>query len=72
MDDTAYLIALGQKIVKLRTEQGLRQIDLSDLIGIEDSALRRIEKGKVNSSINMLRKIAKALNIPLEQLVKVE
>ena len=72
MDDKEFLIKLGNKIVELRTEQGLRQIDLSDLIGIEDSALRRIEKGKVNSSINMLRKIAKALNTPLEQLVKVE
>ena len=72
MEDSAYLIKLGQKIVNLRTEKGLRQVDLSDLIGIEDSALRRIEKGKVNSSINMLRKIAKALNTPIEQLVSVE
>ena len=72
MDDTAYLIALGQKIVKLRTEKGLRQIDLSDLIGIEDSALRRIEKGRVNSSINMLRKIAKALNVSISDLVKLD
>lgn len=71
MDDKEFLIKLGNKIVELRTEKGLRQIDLSDLIGIEDSALRRIEKGRVNSSINMLRKIAKALNTPIEQLVNI-
>ncbi|MCZ2223297.1 MAG: helix-turn-helix domain-containing protein [Chitinophagales bacterium] len=71
MDDKEFLIKLGNKIVELRTEKGLRQIDLSDLIGIEDSALRRIEKGRVNSSINMLRKIAKALNVSISDLVKV-
>lgn len=71
MDDKEFLIKLGNKIVELRTEKGLRQIDLSDLIGIEDSALRRIEKGRVNSSINMLRKIAEALNTPIEQLVNI-
>lgn len=72
MDDKEFLIKLGNKIVELRTEKGLRQIDLSDLIGIEDSALRRIEKGRVNSSINMLRKIAKALNVNISDLVKLE
>lgn len=72
MSDKEYLIKLGLKIVHIRKEQNLRQIDLSDLIGIEDSALRRIEKGKVNSSINMLRKIAKALNISIDQLVKLD
>lgn len=72
MDDKEFLIKLGNKIVELRTEKGLRQIDLSDLIGIEDSALRRIEKGRVNSSINMLRKIAKALNVSISDLVKVD
>lgn len=72
MDDKEFLIKLGNKIVELRTEKGLRQIDLSDLIGIEDSALRRIEKGRVNSSINMLRKIAKALNVSISDLVKLD
>jgi len=70
MDDKEYLIKLGNRIVELRKEKGMRQIDLSDNIGIEDSALRRIEKGRVNSTINMLRKIANGLNIDIIDLLK--
>ena len=69
MDDKLYLEKLGERIVQLRSAKSMRQIDLADKIGIEDSALRRIEKGRVNSSINMLRKIAKGLDISLLELL---
>ncbi|MCB9360948.1 MAG: helix-turn-helix transcriptional regulator [Flavobacteriales bacterium] len=69
MDDKLYLEKLGERISKLRLDCSMRQIDLADKIGIEDSALRRIEKGRVNSSINMLRKIAKGLDISLLELL---
>lgn len=69
MDDKLYLKKLGERIVQLRSAKSMRQIDLADKIGIEDSALRRIEKGRVNSSINMLRKIAKGLDISLVELL---
>lgn len=70
MDDKAYLKKLGERIKQLRLEKGMRQVDLSEKIGIEDSALRRIESGRVNSSINMLRKIAKGLEIEIIDLLK--
>lgn len=69
MDDKAYLKKLGERIKQLRLEKGMRQVDLSEKIGIEDSALRRIESGRVNSSINMLRKIAKGLEIDIINLL---
>lgn len=69
MDDKAYLKKLGERIKQLRLERGMRQVDLSEKIGIEDSALRRIESGRVNSTINMLRKIAKGLGIELVNLL---
>lgn len=72
MADKIYLKKLGDKIIRLRKEKSLRQVDLADMVGIEDSALRRIEKGKVNTSINMLRKIAQAFKIPLGSLVEIE
>lgn len=68
MDDKAYLKKLGERIKQLRLERGMRQVDLSEKIGIEDSALRRIESGRVNSTINMLRKIAKGLEIEVVSL----
>ena len=69
MDDKTYLKKLGERIKQLRLEKGMRQVDLSEKIGIEDSALRRIESGRVNSTINMLRKIAKGLEIELVNLL---
>ncbi len=69
MEDKDYLQKLGDRIVEFRKEKGLKQIDLSFMVGIEDSALRRIEKGRVNTTINMLRRIAKELNISVSELL---
>lgn len=69
---TLYLKRLGERIVYLRKRKGYRQIDLSAQIGIEASALRRIEKGRVNTSILMMRKIAMALDIKLSELVDID
>lgn len=69
MDDKQYLIKLGERIKHLRKDKLMRQIDLAEKIGIEDSALRRIESGRVNSTINMLRKIAKGLEVDVIELI---
>lgn len=69
MEDKLYLEKLGKRIKELRIEKSMRQIDLADKIGIEDSALRRIESGRVNSTINMLRKIAAGLEISILELL---
>lgn len=69
MDDKQYLIKVGERIKQLRKDKLMRQIDLSEKIGIEDSALRRIESGRVNSTINMLRKIAKGLEVDIIELL---
>ena len=69
MDDKQYLIKLGERIKHLRKDKIMRQIDLAEKIGIEDSALRRIESGRVNSTINMLRKIAKGLEVDVIELI---
>ena len=69
MEDKLYLEKLGKRIKELRMEKSMRQIDLADKIGIEDSALRRIESGRVNSTINMLRKIATGLDITVLDLL---
>lgn len=70
MDDKQYLIKLGERIKQLRKDKLMRQIDLAEKIGIEDSALRRIESGRVNSTINMLRKIARGLEVDIIELLK--
>lgn len=62
-------IKLGKKIVKLREAKGLKQIDLAHKLEIEDSALRRIEKGRTNTTLWMMQRISDALEINLSDLV---
>ncbi len=62
-------ILLGEKIVKLRKDKGLKQIDLAHKLDIEDSALRRIEKGRTNCSLWLLHRISEALEVSLSDLV---
>lgn len=65
-----YIRKIGENIVKLRKEKNLKQIDLSVKLNIEDSALRRIEKGRTNPTIKTLFNIAKELGVEVSDLLK--
>ena len=72
MTEKVFLKKLGLKIKQIRTEKGLSQMDFGLEIEVEKSNVSRIESGRVNPRIYTLVKIAKALEIPLTELVKVE
>lgn len=59
---------IGKKLKQRRIDLGLNQVQLSDLIGIEDSALRRIETGRTNPTIKTLLKLTNALSIDISYL----
>ncbi len=65
-----YLKSLGETVVKLRSQLGFNQKEFAEAIGTTNSHLRRIERGEVNSSILVLRKIATELRVTIEDLVK--
>lgn len=66
-----YLIALGNKIKSLRKDLGLSQDQLGEMIGSNRLTIFRIETGKVNSTIGILRDLSEALKIELGELVNV-
>ncbi|MFW5803937.1 MAG: helix-turn-helix domain-containing protein [bacterium] len=70
MEKQELQIMIGANIVKIRQGKGLKQYELADKINIEDSALRRIEKGRTNVSIWMLYRIAEALSVPVSELLR--
>jgi transcriptional regulator with XRE-family HTH domain len=72
MEDTVYLQRLGERIVELRKAKGITQQELAERLGTKNTQVRRIERGTVNSTINMLRKIAVELEIPISDLVNFE
>lgn len=71
MSQEEYLIALGLKIKRLRKDLGLSQDQLGEMIGSNRLTIFRIEAGKVNSTIGMLRDLAEALKIELGELVNI-
>ena len=62
------LIKLGERIVQLRKEKGIRQVDLAFNTDMDDGSLRRIERGRVNLTIKTLAKIAKGLEVEITDL----
>jgi transcriptional regulator with XRE-family HTH domain len=65
----ANLKSIGNNIAKIRKKKSLSQEDLAGLCDMDRSYLSEIENGHKNMSVNILIKIAKALNIKVGSLV---
>lgn len=62
---------IGEKIKKIRNDQNLTQEELAQKAEISYITLVKIEQGKVeNPTMKTLQKIAKALAVSLDELVK--
>jgi transcriptional regulator with XRE-family HTH domain len=56
---------IGQRIRKVRLEQGIKQKDLARRIGISQGALTNFELGRRKISLEWMLKIARALEVPV-------
>ena len=56
---------IGQIVREVRKTRGLTQMDLSELIGVSYQQVQKYEKGSDNISVERLKQIAKAVNVPL-------
>ena len=66
-DDTdIYNIIIGYQIKRKRLEQFMSQEELAIKAGIDQSDLSKIERGCMNPSVRMLKKIAKGLGLKLK------
>ena len=59
---------IGDKIRALRKRRGLSQEQLGELVGFSQSKISKIENGDWDS-LSDLRLIAKALDVPIEELI---
>lgn len=62
--------AMGESIRKMRTAQGWEQEQLAQIAGITVANVRSIEAGKYAVNIDVLNKIAGALNAELRMIEK--
>ncbi|OQY87684.1 MAG: transcriptional regulator [Anaerolineae bacterium UTCFX1] len=60
----------GQKVRKLRIEQGLSQEKLAELAGIHRTYISSLELGKRNVSLVNIQALAKALRVSPDELLK--
>lgn len=62
--------AMGESILELRISQGWTQEQLAEIAGITAANVRSIEAGKYAVNIDVLNKIAIALNAELRLIEK--
>jgi XRE family aerobic/anaerobic benzoate catabolism transcriptional regulator len=70
MTETAYLSLLGDRVRAWRNEQGVTRKALSAASGVSERYLAQLEAGEGNISVLLLRKVARAMGVPVENLVR--
>jgi len=68
-DDDAFLQAMGERLLTLRARRGVTRRDLSRRSRVSERYIAQLEGGQGNVSILLLRRIARALGIGVEELV---
>jgi XRE family transcriptional regulator, aerobic/anaerobic benzoate catabolism transcriptional regulator len=72
MTETAYLSLLGDRVRAWRSENGMTRKELSAASGVSERYLAQLEAGEGNISVLLLRKIARAMGVTVESLVREE
>ncbi|THF85500.1 helix-turn-helix transcriptional regulator [Deinococcus sp. KSM4-11] len=70
-EDLAFRLALGQRIRALRVSD-YSQDEFADAIDVFRSHMSAIERGKTDLKLSTLRRIASALNLPVDELLRLE
>jgi len=63
---------LGKNIRRKRKEMNISQEKLAELCGLHRTYVGAIERGERNVSLENMHRIAKALNLPISELLKEE
>ena len=69
-DSDVYLSRLGERVRTLRNQRGMSRKVLAAHARVSERYLAQMEAGKGNCSIVLLRRIARAIGLPVTQLVQ--
>jgi len=61
---------LGNNLKKIRTQKGIAQGDISRKLKMDRAYISGIENGKRNPTISSIEKIAQALGVSVDELLK--
>jgi len=66
----AYLTRLGERVRAWRGEQSMTRKQLAAASGVSERYLAQLEAGQGNMSVLLLRKVARAMSVSVERLVR--
>ena len=61
---------LGQNLKNIRTKKDISQGDISRKLNMDRGYISSIENGKKNPTLSTLEKIARALDVGIDDLIK--
>src|ERR671931_773335 len=70
--EDAYLARLGERVRAWRTEHGMSRKSLAAASGVSERYLAQLEAGHGNISVLLLRKVARAMGVAVERLLREE
>jgi XRE family transcriptional regulator, aerobic/anaerobic benzoate catabolism transcriptional regulator len=68
--ESAYLARLGERVRGWRTAQGVTRKALALASGVSERYLAQLEGGEGNISVLLLRRVAQAMGVPIEELIR--
>ena len=68
--EAAYLARLGERVRAWRGANGMTRKSLAAASGVSERYLAQLEAGQGNISVLLLRKVARAMGVPVESLVR--
>ena len=68
LTDQEYAREFGIKLTHIMEKQGLTQVDLAELLGTTQATVSRLITGRTIINLSQMRKIARVLNMTVEEL----
>ena len=68
--DRVYLARLGERVRAWRTEHGMTRRTLAAASRVSERYLAQLEAGRGNISVLLLRRVARAIGVPVEHLAR--
>lgn len=63
-------VKFGKKVKELRLQKKMSQGDLAKILSVHPTYISGIERGVRNMALKNIEKLAKALGVPIEDLIK--
>jgi len=63
-------VTFGKRVKEIRLQKYMSQADLAKVLGLHPTYISGIERGVRNMALKNIEKLAKALNVPISELIK--